>query len=220
MWSHQRTLCRWWMVGIATLLSWAVHAEDSLLDARQLAALVSQYGEIARVRVEEWERFMRQHRARPEAEKVEAVNRYINRIAAGSAGRQAGSESWPTPWEWIAGRQNGSEGLAVAKYYTLAAMGVPRARLRLMKFVKKDPRHSCLVPGYYPPQEEAGPLLLRYDTDVLTPLASWHSGALQYSFNSAWLWVGNNPQPLASADRVDLWRDVRERTEYVLFGDD
>ena len=220
MWSHQRILCRWWMAGMATLLSWAVHAEDSLLDARQLAALVSRYGEIARARC--W-RIKRSHsatRARPEAEKVEAVNRYINQIAAGRAGCRVGSESWPTPWEWIAGRQSGSEGLAVAKYYTLAAMGVPRARLRLMKFVKKDSRDSCLVPGYYPSQEDTGPLLLRYDTDVLTPLASWHSGALQYSFNSAWLWVGDNPQPLASADRVDLWRDVKERTEYVLFGDD
>ncbi len=123
------------------------------------------------------------------------------------------SDYWASPLEALGKGMGDCEDFTLAKYFSLAAMGVPISKLRLV-YVRAlldgpgAPGLAHMVLAFYP-SPGAEPLIL----DNLMPdvrLASQRPDLVPvFSFNSEGLWQGVNGQ--SSGDptaRLSKWRDV------------
>lgn len=184
------------------------------LDAAQLAAVERQYGVEARQRVEAWQRLLEEAASLPEPDKLTAVNRFFNRLVFVSDREHWRREDyWATPLEFLGTGGGDCEDFAVAKYFTLKALGVPTDRLRLtyVKAVQLNEAHMVLT--YYP-TPSAEPLVL----DNLVPdirLASQRRDLVPvYSFNGDGLWLAKERglgRFVGKADRLSRWTELQRR---------
>lgn len=184
------------------------------LDAAQLAALERQYGAEARQRAEAWQQLLDSSAGLAEMDKLREVNRFFNRLAFVSDREHWGREDyWATPLEFLGTGGGDCEDFAVAKYFSLKALGVPVDRLRLtyVKAVQLNEAHMVLT--YYP-EPSAEPLVL----DNLVPDIRLASGRRDlvpvYSFNADGLWLAKERglgRFVGKADRLSRWTELQRR---------
>lgn len=184
------------------------------LDVAQLAALERQYGAEARQRAEAWQQLLDGSAGLAEMDKLREVNRFFNRLAFVSDREHWGREDyWATPLEFLGSGGGDCEDFAVAKYFSLKALGVPVDRLRLtyVKAVQLNEAHMVLT--YYP-EPSAEPLVL----DNLVPdirLASDRRDLVPvYSFNADGLWLAKERglgRFVGKADRLSRWTELQRR---------
>ncbi len=184
------------------------------LDAAQLAALERQYGAEARQRAEAWQQLLDSSAGLAEMDKLREVNRFFNRLAFVSDREHWGREDyWATPLEFLGSGGGDCEDFAVAKYFSLKALGVPVDRLRLtyVKAVQLNEAHMVLT--YYP-EPSAEPLVL----DNLVPDIRLASGRRDlvpvYSFNADGLWLAKERglgRFVGKADRLSRWTELQRR---------
>ncbi|MFZ5467047.1 MAG: transglutaminase-like cysteine peptidase [Pseudomonadota bacterium] len=184
------------------------------LDAAQLAALERQYGAEARQRAESWQQLLDGSAGLAEMDKLREVNRFFNRLAFVSDREHWGREDyWATPLEFLGTGGGDCEDFAVAKYFSLKALGVPVDRLRLtyVKAVQLNEAHMVLT--YYP-EPSAEPLVL----DNLVPDIRLASGRRDlvpvYSFNADGLWLAKERglgRFVGKADRLSRWTELQRR---------
>ncbi|MEW6125391.1 MAG: transglutaminase-like cysteine peptidase [Pseudomonadota bacterium] len=184
------------------------------LDAAQLAALERQYGAEARQRAESWQQLLDGSAGLAEMDKLREVNRFFNRLAFVSDREHWGREDyWATPLEFLGSGGGDCEDFAVAKYFSLKALGVPVDRLRLtyVKAVQLNEAHMVLT--YYP-EPSAEPLVL----DNLVPDIRLASGRRDlvpvYSFNADGLWLAKERglgRFVGKADRLSRWTELQRR---------
>ena len=154
-----------------------------------------------------------------ESARLLAVNDFFNRRLAyrEDIDNWGQVDYWATPFESLAKGAGDCEDYAIAKYFTLVALGIPDARLRLV-YVRAAfaaaPGSSTphMVLAYYA-TPDTEPLLL----DNLDP-AIRAAGARTdlrpiFSFNAQGLWQGVGSIRSQGDPRVRLsrWRDVLER---------
>ncbi len=202
--------------GLLLALVVSAGATDAALDRRPelIAMMVAQYGEAAGERIREWYRLMEQSPDLPDDEKLEQVNDFFNRIPyAEDLAHWGSADYWATPAELLATNGGDCEDYATAKYFTLIELGIEEDRLRLtyVKAVGHDQTHMVLT---YFETPNAVPLVLDNleprirsadERDDLVPV---------YSFNGTGLWLAKSRgvgRQLGSAERLDPWRELRER---------
>lgn len=122
---------------------------------------------------------------------------------------------WASPLETLQRGMADCEDYAIAKYFTLAAMGVPHRKLRLV-YVRAamdgpdGPVQPHMVLAYYP-SPEVDPWVL---DNLITDLRHAHDRpdlSPVFSFNAEGLWEGVGSVPVAGAgpvERLSRWRDV------------
>jgi predicted transglutaminase-like cysteine proteinase len=124
-------------------------------------------------------------------------------------------DHWASPLEALQRGMADCEDYAIAKYFTLIAMGVPHRRLRMV-YVRAamsgpaGPIQPHMVLAYYP-SPEADPIVLDNLLTQLRPAAQRTDLTPVFSFNADGLWEGVGLVPVAGAgplERLSRWRDV------------
>jgi predicted transglutaminase-like cysteine proteinase len=156
---------------------------------------------------------------RGEGERLVAVNDFFNRRIAFADDRDTWGavDHWASPLELLALGRGDCEDYAIAKYFTLAAMGVPVSRLRLV-YVRAQVGGAVqphMVLAYYA-SPEADPLVLDNLVGDVRRASQRLDLVPVFSFNGEGLWNGTGPQPAGDpVARLSRWRDVivKARTE-------
>jgi len=151
------------------------------------------------------------------ADRLLAVNDYVNRHLqfADDAVVWQQADYWASPFEALQRGAGDCEDFAMAKYFTLTAMGVPDAQLRLV-YVKAliggAPQAHMVLAYYAAPGAE--PQVLDNLIDAVMPASRRTDLTPVFSFNAEGLWAGTGNQSAAGGNasaRLSRWREVLQR---------
>jgi predicted transglutaminase-like cysteine proteinase len=167
--------------------------------------------------VEALERAVERVRRRGELAQADAVNAFYNFRLQYRDDLEAWGEAdhWSSPLESLARGVGDCEDFALAKYFTLVALGVPERRLRLV-YARLAPDgegaavRTHMVLAYFPQPDEP-PLVLDNLTAELRPIGQRTDLWPVFSFNAHGLWEGLGPDAIGGpgpTDRLARWRAV------------
>lgn len=159
--------------------------------------------------------------AHDELAQVSAVNAFYNQQLEYRDDMEAWGEVdyWASPLESLQRGMADCEDFAIAKYFTLTAMGVPHRKLRLVyvRAVLGDatgatggPAQPHMVLAYYP-NPQADPFVLDNLVAELHPAGHRLDLTPVFSFNVEGLWEGVGPVAVGGAgptERLSRWRDA------------
>ena len=154
--------------------------------------------------------------------RLQAINDFFNRRIVFRDDMQVWGQVdyWASPFEMLGKGEGDCEDFALAKYFSLRAVGVAASKLRLV-YVRAQlggpggPVQAHMVLAYYT-LPDAEPLILDNLISELRPASRRPDLTPVFSFNADGLWQGTGAQsagePLA---RLSRWRDVlaKARTE-------
>ena len=150
-----------------------------------------------------------------ETARLAGINAFFNRRMAFHDDKAVWGQAdyWASPMEFLQQRQGDCEDFAMAKYFSLLALGLPSERMRLVyvRAVIGGPggvSQAHMVLAYYPaPQAE--PLILDNLIGDIRPASRRPDLTPVFSFNTEGLWQGvgasSAGDPLA---RLSRWREV------------
>lgn len=173
-----------------------------------------QYGTEARNRLLAWQDLIRGAGGLTEREKLEKVNRFFNAFDFVSDRSHWGIEDyWATPVELVASNGGDCEDFALAKYFTLKAVGVPESKLNLtyVKALSLDQAHMVLT--FYPSPESV-PLVLDNLVGDIRPASARTDLLPVYSFNGSGLWLAKQRgrgRLVGDSDRLKRWKELLGR---------
>ena len=141
-----------------------------------------------------------------------AVNSFFNRriVFAEDLDVWGQVDHWASPMEALAQGRGDCEDYAIGKYFSLLALGMPAARLRLV-YVRAQmgaESRAHMVLAYYA-QARAEPLILDNLISELRPASRRPDLHPVFSFNSEGLWEGVGAQSAGDPQvRLSRWREV------------
>lgn len=153
--------------------------------------------------------------SRSTAEQVEAINTFFNRRVVFREDRDGWGQVdyWASPMESLQRGTGDCEDYAIAKYFTLTAMGVPHSSLRLV-YVRAaigGPGgivQAHMVLAYYP-TPEAEPQILDNLISEVRPASRRPDLTPVFSFNAEGVWSGTGNQSAGeSATKLSRWQEV------------
>lgn len=182
-------------------------------------------GRFGRQTVQAWEDMIVSHKGVSAIQKVGAVNDFFNNNIRwkGDFEIYKQEDYWASPLETLSRGMGDCEDFAIAKYATLALMGIPPSSLRMVyvtaAYQGQDLAHMVLA--WYPSPQEL-PLILDNLDRTLKPAGERNDLKAVFSFNADDLWVGDRTtstgqQPTA---RISRWNEVvlRIRAEGFTYG--
>ena len=181
-------------------------------DALRMAQAARQLGPRAVAALPSLQALLQQGSGGDDEARLEAVNGYFNRriVFAEDMEVWGVADYWASPLEALEKGRGDCEDYAIAKYFSLLAMGMPAARLRLV-YVRAQiggDSQAHMVLAYYA-QPNAEPLILDNLISSVRPASRRPDLVPVFSFNSEGLWQGVGGQsagdPLA---RLSRWREV------------
>lgn len=157
-----------------------------------------------------------------EADQLRAVNDYFNRRIAFREDRVVWQrdDHWTTPLEVLARGEGDCEDYALAKYFTLVALGMPTARLRLVyvrAVLPEGPGRPSTVQAHmvlaaYPAAGGDDPMILDNLRRDIRPASRRGDLTPVFSFNGEGLWQGTGDESAGDPTvRLSPWRDVAAR---------
>jgi predicted transglutaminase-like cysteine proteinase len=193
----------------------AMSRGDFSLDREVLRKAEVRYGKAAHDRLIAWEELIRQDRSSNDLDKLKKANHFFNsRIRFANDYDVWGVQDyWATPIEFICKGAGDCEDFAIAKYFTLKAMGLPDERLKItyVKAVQQNMHHMVLT--YYS-DPEAEPLVLDNLVDSINPASKRTDLVPIFSFNGSGLWMAKQRgqgKMAGSANRIRLWQDLLQK---------
>jgi predicted transglutaminase-like cysteine proteinase len=150
-----------------------------------------------------------------DAARLDAVNRFFNRrIVFGDDARVwRVDDHWASPLESLRQGAGDCEDYAIAKYFSLLAIGMPASQLRLV-YVRLQvggpggAPQPHMVLAYYA-SATAEPLILDNLLGEIRPASRRPDLTPVFSFNSEGLWQGNGSQRMGDpVERLSRWREV------------
>ncbi len=145
--------------------------------------------------------------------RLDAINAWFNRrvIFRTDDAASAEADHWASPLETLQAGHGDCEDYAIAKYFSLVAIGTPVARLRLVYVraqVAGNDAQAHMVLAYYP-QPNAEPLILDNLVTSVRPASRRPDLKPVFSFNSEGLWQGVGAQSAGDPQaRLSRWRLV------------
>lgn len=137
----------------ASLLASAIEPVD-------FQAVAIQYGENAEKRFLSLKKLLKETQTLSEKEQLVRVNDFFNQIPYGSDLKIWGNEDyWATPIELLSKGRGDCEDYAIAKFFTLLELGVPKEKLFLTYVVTDNLTRRHMVLAYYE-YENSVPLIL------------------------------------------------------------
>lgn len=145
-------------------------------------------------------------------EKLTAVNDFYNhRIVYATDAQVWGlTDYWASPIEMLGKGRGDCEDYVIAKYFSLVALGVPVARLRLVyvRAVLAGAVQAHMVLAYYA-RAGSEPLILDNLVDEIRPASARTDLTPVFSFNSVGMWQGVGAQGAGDPTaRLSPWREV------------
>ena len=151
-----------------------------------------------------------------ERQKLELVNDFMNRTPFKTDQEHWGKEDyWAMPIEFLLTNGGDCEDFAIAKYFTLRALGVPEEKLQIT-YVKEvnlfNEAHMVLA---YFPSPDAEPLILDNVNKSIQPASIRTDLAPVYSFNGSGLWLAKaqsgRGEAEGSSNRIVYWKELQAR---------
>lgn len=217
--SHRKRLWLWYFV---LTLAFSKVWSDNTIDISQaiLGNIESKYGLHARKRVESWQQLIRSARKLPEIDKLKAVNQFFNQIefvADLVLWRQP--DYWATPMEMLVTNGGDCEDYAIAKYFTLKALGVAENKMHLTYVKALQINQAHMVLSYYSkPANE--PIILDNLVDDIAYASKRPDLIPVYSFNGDGLWIAKQRgigKRVGKSKQVGLWQEVLARMRHPSF---
>jgi predicted transglutaminase-like cysteine proteinase len=172
-------------------------------------------GKEAPARFTAWEELIQKDKSTSDREKLSKVNHFFNsRIQFVSDIDLWGVQDyWATPVEFLCKRAGDCEDFAIAKYFTLKAMGVAEEKLNIayVKAIQYNIAHMVLT--YYS-EPGAEPLVLDNLIDSIDPASKRTDLMPVFSFNGAGLWTAKQRgqgKSAGSSDRLKPWQGLLQR---------
>ena len=181
-------------------------------DAQRMAQAAQRVGSRAVAALPVLQTLLQQSAALDDEARLVAVNDFFNRriVFAEDSEVWAQADYWASPLELLQQGRGDCEDYAIAKYFSLLALGMPVARLRLV-YVRAQvggDSQAHMVLAYYA-QPNAEPLILDNLIGSVRPASRRPDLAPVFSFNSEGLWQGVGAQSAGDPQaRLSRWRDV------------
>lgn len=201
-------LSRWWLAALVVLPLLAAAAYDASRVLEAAARRGPRVAEQAQALVQLIER----SGTVEELQRLKDINDFFNRRLAfrEDAVTWGLPDYWASPLESLDKRAGDCEDYAIAKYFSLAATGVPTARLRMVyvraRLQGQSLAHMVLA---YHAEPGAEPLILDNLRPEVLPASQRPDLTPVFSFNTEGLWQGVGQveagDPLA---RLSLWREL------------
>jgi predicted transglutaminase-like cysteine proteinase len=188
--------------------------EDFSLSRDLLKKVEKQYGQEAVARLSSWEELIRKNKNLDDQQKLDRVNKFFNgMIFVNDIDLWGVNDYWATPVEFLSRGAGDCEDYAIAKYFTLKAMGMPDSKLNVayVKALQYNMPHVVLT--YYP-KPGAEPLVLDNLIDTIEFSSNRDDLIPIYSFNGTGLWLAHRrgQGKLAGASsRIIPWHELMER---------
>jgi predicted transglutaminase-like cysteine proteinase len=192
---------------------WAAQAWDP----DRIAAAAARHGEAASQGARALRQVVSTALSQDETAQLTAVNDFYNRQLQfrDDIDNWGQVDYWASPLESLQRGMGDCEDYAIAKYFTLVAMGVPHRKLRMV-YVRVTlsgsggPALPHMVLTYYP-SPEADPFVLDNLVAEVRRASRRPDLSPVFSFNAEGLWEGVGPVPVGGAgpaERLSRWRDV------------
>ena len=172
-------------------------------------------GKEAPARFTAWEELIHKDKSPSDREKLEKVNHFYNsRIRFASDMEVWGVEDyWASPIEFLCKKAGDCEDFAIAKFFTLKAMGVAEEKLNItyVKAIQYNIAHMVLT--YYS-EPGAEPLVLDNLIDSIEPGSKRTDLMPIFSFNGLGLWTAKERgkgKLAGSAERLKPWQGLLQK---------
>lgn len=185
------------------------------LDRELLNKAENKYGKAALARLIAWEDMIRQDKSSSDLAKLEKANHFFNSmiIFVNDIELWGVEDYWATPIEFLCKRAGDCEDFAIAKYFTLKAMGIAEEKLNIayVKAMQYNIHHMVLT--YYS-EPGAEPLVLDNLVDSINPASKRTDLMPIFSFNGAGLWLAKQRgqgKLAGSSSRLMHWQDLLQK---------
>lgn len=167
-------------------------------------------------RLQHWQTLMREGHALDEIEQLARVNDFFNGARfLNDRDLWGTSDYWATPTEFLQYYAGDCEDFAIAKYFTLKAMGVAPDKLRITYVKVAGLPESHMVLAYYA-TPRAEPLILdNLDRRIRTAGERTDLRPV-YSFNAETLWLARSrheQEEMGHPGQLQRWREMLARLE-------
>ena len=172
-------------------------------------------GKEAPTRFVSWETLISSSKRLSDKEKLEKTNHFFNSriIFVNDIDLWGAQDYWATPIEFLCKKAGDCEDFAIAKYFTLRAMGMPDEKLNIsyVKAIQYGIAHMVLT--YYS-QPGAEPLVLDNLVDVISPASKRTDLMPVFSFNASGLWTAvqrGQGKMAGSSSRLKSWQNLMQK---------
>lgn len=210
--NYFRTL--FFLLGLALSIASLAQIDISI---ELLARIEKKYSMSGRSRVEEWKQLLdsQEAMALPEKDKLKKVNDFFNQRInfVDDIGLWHVNDYWATPVEFLAQGAGDCEDYAIAKYFTLKALGVPEDKIRITYVKALEYNQAHMVLTYFETPRSI-PVVLDNLITQIKPANQRNDLLPVYSFNGSGLWLAKARgagQRVGGADRLSLWTDLTQR---------
>ena len=182
-------------------------------DRARMRSAAERLGPQALVALGPLQDLLQQAAALDDEARLDAINAWFNRrvIFRTDDAAQGEADHWASPLETLQAGHGDCEDYAIAKYFSLVAVGTPVARLRLLYVraqVAGNDAQAHMVLAYYA-QPNAEPLILDNLVTSVRPASRRPDLTPVFSFNSEGLWQGVGAQSAGDPKaRLSRWRLV------------
>ncbi|MEK8033708.1 transglutaminase-like cysteine peptidase [Ideonella sp. DXS29W] len=205
-----------WVLVLAAVMSLGAQAWDP----ERIVQAAARRGEQAVAGAQALRQAMSAVQSQDEMSQTVAVNDFFNRRLQyrDDIDIWGQVDYWASPLEALQKGMADCEDYAIAKYFTLTALGMPHRKLRLV-YVRATLAAGGAAAGVvqphmvlaYYPTPEADPYVMDNLVGELRPASRRPDLSPVFSFNAEGLWEGAGPVPVAGAgpaERLSRWRDA------------
>ena len=196
------------LLGMFTSIS---YAETQLISDTNV---VLKQNQAAVKRLAAWKALLRDKKPTTVALMLKRVNDFFNRMLYVSENPLQGSaDVWLTPYEFLAAGGGDCEDFAIAKYFTLVAMGIPENKLRITYVTIPAQNKAHMVLTYYP-TSDAEPFILDNLTGKILPASQRSDIVPVYSFNGGAVWLNERvgkARPYGKTGDLSKWQALLQR---------
>lgn len=175
------------------------------------------YGKEAETRAKKWEDFLVENSGSDDWNNINKINHFVNtHVSYQSDLLLWGKEDyWASPAETIGRGRGDCEDFAIAKFFSLLALGIPEEKLRLMyvRQLQVDEPHMVLI---YFENKKAIPLVLDNFNPRILPANKRPDLKPIYSFNGSGLWMSKAKglgKKVKNSSGVSAWAKLLQRIE-------
>lgn len=192
---------------------------QSLITTKQIEHLSQTTPPDAIERLKQWQALIKNNKEKSIKKKLLIVNNFFNKLHfENDADLFIGKiDYWQTPIEFLIRGAGDCEDYAIAKYFTLVAMGVNVKKLRItyVKLVKQNQAHMVLT--YYP-SAYGVPKVLDNMSNKIEFASKLPNLKPVYSFNGSGLWLAKlrgEDRRLGRSTRLTKWRGLIKRMNKI-----
>jgi predicted transglutaminase-like cysteine proteinase len=175
----------------------------------------AKYGKDSAQRLMRWQDLIRQDSSASDREKLGKANDFFNQTVrfVNDIELYGVKDYWATPVEFLARGAGDCEDFAIAKFFTLKAMGVAEEKLNItyVKALQYNIHHMVLTYYSHPGGE---PLVLDNLVDSINPASQRTDLMPIFSFNGTGLWLAKQRgqgKLAGSSSRLKAWGDLLQR---------